>query len=310
MSNSDFLTPIQLEMAETIKQGILNLKQEGTELNILIKELQNKMILYGQTTNRQFKFLNDLGYYTFKDNDSVERFKIYELCMKICDLLLQRETSINYTIYYTDSEGKTYRQANKHFAENEIGGSSKLVRPNIGPVKEQLMADKNKTDLTEHYNKFIDILNGKTPNRYPNKSITKGHISEAFERHVVKLLKITDDISKPENPPISIGEAWFLVRQSKGITPWYVSGDVGATQVKDITAGTPRLSRNSTLRDIASYLIYLYNIDDNILDEVSKNAISIFKDETKEDFETIAKYVEKDAIEEVKKYFEDMKKNN
>ena len=63
---------------------------------------------------------------------------------------------------------------------------------------------------------------------------------------------------------MNIQQAWGSLMSARTNTmPWWITGDVGLTQVKDLTGGDVRLSRLNTIEDV-------FNLLNNCLDPNGK----------------------------------------
>jgi hypothetical protein len=65
-------------------------------------------------------------------------------------------------------------------------------------------------------------------------------------------------------PPWNYNEIWTFLRQATANVPWYLTGDVGGTQVKSIITGDVRLTSKGAFQDTLNFLNYLLNANDDI----------------------------------------------
>ena len=75
-------------------------------------------------------------------------------------------------------------------------------------------------------------------------------------------------------PPWNYNQIWSFVRQATANVPWYLTGDVGGTQVKSVITGDVRLTSKGAFQDTLNFLNYLLNANDDIQEAVN-NAYNI-----------------------------------
>lgn len=227
-----------------------------------------------------------------REIDKIGRAKIIDdMYNKILEIIniLKEETNINYAIYF-DSGGRIYRSYIDSIpskmlkldnTKNSVKHQMQIQASNFkkwATVKSQ----KRAVDVTDHFNAFIatlqDTYNGKP--QLPNKKVNKGHIAEAFERH---LQNMHNSLIYSNNEELSstydwtVDEAWKLVRASLGNDPWYTGGDVGNIQVKSLFAGDRTVTSYATIEDTFNFLEYLLkeNESDDVLRRKASEAFSV-----------------------------------
>ena len=257
------------EFEKIIYEQLKEMQTENTLLNNKFKELKKLFEQYSHKTELH-KYSEASAYFRHLNSirSEAEEIKILsqlkEKVEEITMLLTKNTDELNYVFYFTDKKGHIYRSKMTKIPLKymEIDNSSGQLQIAKTALTNKLRESKTKQDVTAHFNTYLktlqDTYRGQT---FPNKRLNYGIFAEAFERHLNNVhagaLASNQDISIESGYDWTVNEAWRLVRQSLGDDPWYTGGDVGGSQVKNISSTSTRLTKQSTLEDIISFLLYV-----------------------------------------------------
>lgn len=282
---------------ETLKrqlQLILSdpIKEKELKDNIMqLKNLANQLSMTNTTTSWKTAAFKKLGtnnnYLTLdftKTDVNVDQLagQMYNLCQKILGIL--RGQAIDYAVYM-EIDDKLQRVSMGHIPETAFHvSSSGVLKFNLKKSDFKSLIEKTPQQtqalLAEHYAQMLSTLQNsywyKRKSSIPNRYINQGVIAEAFEEHI-KTEQIKD------NPPEyqiqhtwSNIQAWGLVNGVlQDRTAWYVQGDVGNTQVKNLTSGALRVASLSSLQDVVNYLITLSDLNKKNIAKKAEEIVSI-----------------------------------
>lgn len=324
------------EVENVIYQNLKDLKTENSSLNKKIKELKAMYLQYAEEERieEQIQFNDPNRFNTNKIDSSLfqnyvslkkkvidktnKAIIINNMYHKILEIVneLQGETDIKYAIYF-EVKGHTYRSfmgdIPTKFLKLNTTKSSAKYEMQIYAAKFKDWATKqtkngqmkNTMDITAHYNTFVktlqDTYNGKS--QIPNYIINKGHIAEAFERHLQQVHGALTETNGQEIGNAydwTVDDAWRLIRISKGNDPWYTGGDVNNIQVKSLFAGDRTITSFSTIEDMFNFLTYLEKgaFDDEALKRQAKEAFNVFYNNVNQELNQALEMTKDEIIEE------------
>ena len=271
---------------ETLEEGFKRLQKEwnaepDSEINQAITRLKNALVKNKAIANKTANytaFSKAIGssFKGFKTNATAQlKFEVYEACNHIIDILLNRNTSLNYAIYYTDENHIVHRMGMETMNEKAIAKhSTSVVNVYRSQIRElQDKEEQNILALNKHYLTYHNIIKLTYKGIIGKGAVNEGHIAEAFERHLQDndSSYFIDPLSFKDTSHFDIDEIWQNVRDSLGNAGWWTGGDVGMTQVKAMIGKSSkvRLSRVKTIEEVANLLIYLYDNRMNSLDNLN-----------------------------------------
>ena len=284
---------IKIKIKEVLKE--IKGESENKQLYIKIKKILNSVEKQRLETgmkiyhSNRFAFLTEGSYFTTKrkkdiENDKIIIIKLYEEIKKIFLQIEQRlnlidNSNLDYAIYFKDKNNRIKRLNTKQIDSKYLRKSSKGLLKTAGlqtylkNLSEQQQADKKIIDITQHLDSFIGVIKATYSNNQkdiPNRTISYGRLTEAFERHLQS--NLNHNIN--DAPPWNYNQVWKYIRESMGNVPWYLTGDVGGTQVKYLGSGDVRLSSQHTFQDLLNFFDYLLSnpIDNTMIN----NAYNIF----------------------------------
>ena len=326
------LKDIREKKNKTIMQ---NMKELRIMYNEFLKETEVGEAIQFHDTNRfkQSNFDSSLfkKYHTLHKLhiDKVGKAKnIERMYHKILDIVneIKDDVSINYAVYF-DKGGKIYRSfteeiPSKALKLNTAQSSTTYEMQIYAKVfKEWAMvkSQKRALDVTDHFNTFLktleDTYNGPTPLLDRSSPINKGHVAEAFERHLQNahssLIKQNEG-SLPAEYDWTVDEAWRLIRISLGNDPWYTGGDVKNIQVKTLFAGDRRVTTYNTIEDMFNFLEYLLkgNTSEEVLRRKAKEAFNVFYNKVDDALEKALEQTAEEIVNDIIKHKEEIKKIN
>lgn len=314
------------QIKEVIRNAILEMRQDNTDLNNQVESLFEKI---EQTEEKQsvkkyhssrFAFIKEGSYFrismrTAENKNNIKQ--LYEKILKIFYTIQKRfneqQKQINYAIYFRDSEGKMTRVAMDHIPIQTTRQATSALKTSglVNKIQNSQNRDLHMLNINEHFESFVGALQAtyKGPT-LPSKSINMGHLVEAFERHFQNV-----DASVPpgedfhKDPPWDFYQIWRAVRESKGNTPWFQAGDVGNTQVKFLGSGDVRLSSYDTLEDLLNFFKYLLDPTLQVDQKMVNNACKIFIEKELTD-QAINKRLSKSVYKDVSKHVQNAIKQN
>lgn len=324
------------EVEEVIYQNLKQLKTEGSSLNKKIQELKVMYFQYAkeEEINGRIQF-NDTNRFNANKIDSslfsqyvslkkaaIDKTKkvaiINDMYHKILEIVseLQGETAIKYAVYF-DAGNKVYRsfvgELPSKLLKLDTSGSSTKYQMQIYAAKFKEYAMKmskngqmkNNMDITGHYNVFMktlqDTYNGQ--HSIPNTIVNKGHVAEAFERHLQQDHAGLVEINGQSIEAVydwTVDEAWRLIRVSRGNDPWYTGGDVNNIQVKSLFAGDRTVTSYSTIEDMFNFLTYLEKggNDEVTLRRQAKEVADVFYNNVHDEFDRALDLTVDDIVKE------------
>lgn len=249
-----------------------------------------------------FSFLENTEGYTYKDlkhfRSAKKYLEVYDKCNEIIKKLTGR-LPIEYNLSYTDSNGQ-FHQINTRTLESswvQLQGDELQLRGfgrDLKKAEEQLTKSNNfyaissslfYTRISDRFRKTNSYQNAKKQRAQSYQINYNKEVAKYYEKKRKEM-----PVWNPKNSGFSekgfLAESWVRVQQilrsnysknidkkptidyeqlfssSMGSTPWYMGGDVGNIQVKDITSGA-RLASIGSLRDVTNFLSYIKTIVNN-----------------------------------------------
>lgn len=315
------ITISESEIKNNLKSIILQLqKKEG----IYFKEIQNLQRNFEYVKKEQavqnyhasrFSFIKQGNYFRLNTGTKQSSKKLLNLYKKLSNVIqsIQKDITngqfgepINYIVYFQDLKGKLHRIQINEIKYKQVRAGSNALKLQQSQIK-RLINEKERSDLiTQHYENFVGALQGmyRGKDPLPNSVLNKGHLVEAFERHLQERHGGTLLNKSQAQLPFNPYEIWRQVAESKGNTPWYQQGDVGIYQVKNVTSGDVRLSSYNSLQDLFNFLKYLIQSPQDINKKV-ESAYSILITATLKN-ETILSRVKQYAGEQLAEQLQKM----
>lgn len=264
------------------------------EVKILFNTLSSERIKAGTKMyhSSRFAFIQERSYFTTKLANQLETAgqamqrtyqKIKEIFNKLeKEIGLQVEDNLNYAVYYQD--GQTIKRATMNQIPLVRQGSKKQLKTAglqtyLKGIEEINDTDIKILDVGKHFQSFVGVIQATYQGKgsIPNRTISYGRLAEAFQKHLQSNLQHKMD----DAPPWNYNQIWTFLKQSTANVPWYLTGDVGGTQVKSIITGDVRLTSKSTFQNTLNFLNYLLNANDNIQEAV-ENAYNVLVVQLKE----------------------------
>lgn len=281
------------QVKNILRKIIKNFRNKQTEDQLakeardLFKDLISQRIKAGVKMyhSTRFAFIQEGEYFTTKTSNQLETAgeamqRTYQKIKKIFNKLekeigLQIENNLNYAVYFND--GKTIKRATMNQIPTVRQGSKKQLKTaglqSFLKTTEQLEKfDIKILDIGEHFNSFIGVIQAtyKGTGTIPNRTISYGRLAQAFQMHLQSNLEHNIN----DAPPWNYNEIWTFLRQATANVPWYLTGDVGGTQVKSIITGDVRLTSKGAFQDTLNFLNYLLNANDDI-EQAVNNAYNV-----------------------------------
>lgn len=246
------------------------------------KRTQAGVKMYHST---RFAFIQQAGYFTTKNSNDLKKAgqemqivyqKIKEIFNKLEKQIgLEREDNIGYAVYYKD--GDTVKRASMNQIPSVRKGSRKQLKTAglqsyLKGINELQNNDIKILDIGQHFQSFIGVIQAsyKGKGDIPNRVISYGRLAEAFQMHLQSNL----NHNMNDAPPWNYNQVWMFLRRATANVPWYLTGDVGGTQVKSIITGDVRLTSKSTFQNTLNFLNYLLNANDDI-EQAVNNAYNV-----------------------------------
>ena len=255
------------------------------------------------------KFLQDQVEDWFNFNKAKKVFEFYEEIQDIMQQLIQVDndeySKIDYALYYENKMGEIIQVTTDSLLDSWVklshgDQSLRLMSSEIKKIAQEYLNLDNKDNLasnlkninfqaqnvTEEYNKYINFLTGNNDVLKTALlglgSNTRGFLMEGFTDYQAYMRQM--------GTTMNIQQAWGSLMSTRTNTmPWWITGDVGLTQVKDLTGGDVRLSRLNTIEDV-------FNLLNNCLDPNGKVSTQYLQ-KTIEQSQSVAQdYFEPDAI--------------
>lgn len=300
MAEVNISNPIQIR--KDLKIVLEEIKGSGKtkELNEEIKSLFDNLIKTKMEVgvrvyqSNRFAFLKEGSYFTTiqgKKSD-IDEEKLKQLYEKIKNIFLKIEKQIfknnniidddlDYGVYFKSANGEIHRAGMKTIPKEKIRKNSKgtlkttQLQKYLRDLEQQEQNDISILNVHQHLSSFIGVIQATYKNgSIPNRVLSYGRLTQAFERHLQSNLLNHD---WQDAPAWNYNQVWQFVKESTGNLPWYLTGDVNGTQVKYLGSGNVRLSSGSTFQDILNFFDYILNneIDQQMID----NAYKIFVDQ-------------------------------
>lgn len=289
------------EIRKILKNILQQIKgqSQNKQLNLKVKYLFNnlnderKKMQVKAYHDSRFSFLQEGFYYTTNKakNSYINKKTLQLLYNEIKAIFAQIQkkiygdninTNLDYAIYFKDKEGKIKRASLKQIPSSYLRRSSKNFLKSTGlqkylrQIDEQEKTDKKILDINQHLGSFIGVIQATYKGQdkpIPNRTISYGRLTEAFERHLQESGQFNNSNVPPfDAPPWNYNEIWKYLRESTSNVPWYLTGDVNATQVKYIGSGDVRFTTGSSIQDILNFFNYILTneIDDDMINNVYK----------------------------------------
>ena len=269
-----------------------------------INEIRKNTTIYQDTQNILQKYQNIIIHKNFQDIEINELFQMYEeikkislelrTILKIKFPMLDAYNSIGYALYYN---GRRYYTENLKLewlaksSSNTLQLRLDLAIQDISKSYNDEIYNKAQDIFQEHYNAFLNAIQGTYKGTIGRSTINQGHIAEAFEEHLQESHpKVTGFLNRDANVSVlekmaltqldeslikneewsptheDITSAWIHVRHSLGKQRGTAAGDVGRFQVKETKGyeqanyNKVRLASFTTLRDgINNYSLIFSN---------------------------------------------------
>lgn len=290
------MTIDSMEVRNTLKGILQSIKGQGKsqELNRQVKSLfqnltqKKKEVGVRAYHHSRFAFLKQGSYFTtdpaknaFIDKDTLQFLydKIKTIFVEIEKEIYKNgiDENLDYAIYYRDSEGRIKRASAKTIPKEQLRRTSKgtlkttRLQTYLRQIQEQQQTDIKILDVHQHLGSFIGVIQATYKGgTIPNRVLSYGRLTEAFERHLQSNLNHNWN----DAPPWNYNQIWSWLRESTSNVPWYLTGDVDGTQVKYIGSGDTRLSTGATFQDILNFFDYI--LQNDIDEEMINNAYKIF----------------------------------
>lgn len=168
----------------------------------------------------------------------------------------------NYVLYYTDDSDGQIRRVEitpDSQLENVIYSQNRARMIQLDKeAKIQLNNSKRALIITEHFNLYEQaVLQQKAIHEYTKKH-NRGHIAEAFERHMQFRKHTIQDNTVSLGQDWTTEEIWQNFKASLGNTAWWRSGDVKNKQVKFLgSSGSVRTGSLTSLQELLNYIYWL-----------------------------------------------------
>lgn len=245
------------------------------------KRIQAGVKMYHST---RFAFIQQAGYFTTKNSNDLKKAgqemqivyqKIKEIFNKLEKQIgLEREDNIGYAIYYKD--GDTIKRASMNQIPSVRKGSRKQLKTAglqsyLKGIQDLQNNDIKILDIGQHFQSFVGVIQASYKGgTIPNRVISYGRLAEAFQMHLQSNL----NHNMNDAPPWNYNQVWSFIKEATANVPWYLTGDVGGTQVKSVITGDVRLTSKSTFQNTLNFLNYLLNANDDI-EQAVNNAYNI-----------------------------------
>lgn len=246
------------------------------------KRVQAGVKMYHST---RFAFIQQGSYFTTKTSNDLKQAGremqiVYQKIKNIFNRLekeigLEREDNIGYAVYYSD--GKTIKRATMNQIPSVRKGSRKQLKTAglqtyLRGIEDLENNDIKILDIGQHFQSFVGVIQASYRGKgsIPNRIISYGRLAEAFQMHLQSNL----DHNMNDAPPWNYNQVWSFLREATANVPWYLTGDVGGTQVKSVITGDVRLTSKSTFQNTLNFLNYLLNVNDDI-EQAVNNAYNI-----------------------------------
>ena len=245
------------------------------------KRTQAGVKMYHST---RFAFIQQAGYFTTKNSNDLKKAgqemqivyqKIKEIFNKLEKQIgLEREDNIGYAIYYKD--GDTIKRASMNQIPSVRKGSRKQLKTAglqsyLKGIQDLQNNDIKILDIGQHFQSFVGVIQASYKGgTIPNRVISYGRLAEAFQMHLQSNL----NHNMNDAPPWNYNQVWSFIKEATANVPWYLTGDVGGTQVKSVITGDVRLTSKSTFQNTLNFLNYLLNANDDI-EQAVNNAYNI-----------------------------------
>ncbi len=240
------------------------------------------------------KFLQNQVEDWFNFNKAKKVFEFYEEIQDIMQQLIQMDkeeySKIDYALYYENKMGEIIQVTTDSLLDSWVklshgDQSLRLMSSEIKKIAQEYLNLDNKDNLasnlkninfqaqnvTEEYNKYINFLTGNNDVLKTALlglgSNTRGFLMEGFTDYQSYMQKM--------GTTMNIQQAWgSLMNARTNTTPWWVAGDIGLTQVKDLTGGDVRLSRFNTIEDTFNLLNNCLNPESKVNAQYLQNTIN------------------------------------
>ena len=180
-----------------------------------------------------------------------------------------------YTIYYTDDNGITYRKEFSSEEEKKLYSQKSLQTLKLSPkqkeyIKKEIGDAELQLAFSNHYQNYIIQLEkvySKMSQQKKYKTIlgrqkfNEGIKSEAFERHFQKIHNGNPENIKTIQNNFNLQQLQEDLLLSFGFTPWWVQGDVLNFQVKSFSKTSSAVSSGSprSLEELLNFINLIYN---------------------------------------------------
>lgn len=254
-----FAEHIEKQLLKSNKQKIRqNLKKESVQQNIkklydINQQLQH-LIEKKKANNKSFKWSEvlDGAYYIINFNKVQEKddikkiiFEAYEITSLILqDLELIRK--IENVVSFIDDDYNYIRLENFKFNAEYMylnptasrRGKNYGLRLQSSKFQQQILEAKQQQNyeiINNHFHRFIKPFIDYEESNKTGWKINKGVLAETFQRHWQKNHSNYIQGSLPDDFE-SIGERWWMYRESSGSDPYFTGPDTDIAQVKNINA--------------------------------------------------------------------------
>ena len=275
---------IQTDMRAKIRQNLQHdeVQQEVRKHALILQNYMKQIESLSNFNNHWSKMVKNLdttrsNYLALGVEKKLQTFdmvigKIYQEIQEILGIL--RGQKITYAVYL-EIDGKTERIHINDIPINnfKINSRGNLLFNFSKNEFENLKKAGNNLSIAAHYASFFEFVQAtywyqkKSPltNRYYNRGV----IAEAFENDLV-----------PNEDEHNVNHSWNVITvwtwlndAADDTTAWYVQGDVGDIQVKNISAGALRIASMSSIQQLASILAKFVTMDKTTIDMVTNELI-------------------------------------
>lgn len=280
------------DLVNALNEMIISIRKSSGTYDALIKDIKDLEKNYNnltETTDVSSMFM------AYKAIQSIS----IQLRKLITDFKIEAEqyNNISYAFYYNRSDGQTIRYSTDHLDISwlRVSSSGELqinLTKAVNDIAKNGVNTLAKKIFTEHYQSYYNLITGTYNPRkkfngkvYKRSPLNKGHISEAFEEHLVEhhpafyQLLNSGFLFKQESNESILAKmaqvqqqdngnnwhetpttAWMHIRHSMGTQRGTVAGDVGRFQVKSGSSENPtlRLARlNTLIQGVKTYSLIL-----------------------------------------------------